>query len=93
MKSIQVSEDIVALADVKANLSQILKDLDHKKRPLIITQNGRPAGVLLSTHDFDRMQEKINFMAAVEEGLSDAKAGFVLDDDELDKLLEDADQI
>jgi predicted transcriptional regulator len=40
-----------------------------------MTQNGRPAGVLLSRRVFDALTEQERFIAAVSEGLADAEAG------------------
>lgn len=49
-------------------------------RPLLITQNGKPAGVLVSPAEFDRIQEQetARFMASVNRGLQDADGGKVL---------------
>ena len=40
-----------------------------------MTQNGRPAGVLLSPRAFDALTERSRFVSAVAEGLADAEAG------------------
>ena len=42
MKSIRVSDGVVPLGEFKTHASRYLKDLDG---PVVITQNGRPAGV------------------------------------------------
>jgi len=48
-------------------------------QPLIITQNGKAAGVLLSPAAFDELTERARLAAAVEEGLADSLAGRVTD--------------
>ncbi len=54
----------------------------------MITQNGRPACVIISPAEFDRLRERQAFLEAVADGLSDIKAGRVLDHDTFAKLLE-----
>ena len=46
---------------------------------MVVTQNGRPAAVLLSPKAFDELTERARFVAAVEEGLADAHAGRVVE--------------
>jgi PHD/YefM family antitoxin component YafN of YafNO toxin-antitoxin module len=53
----------------------------------VITQHGKPAGVLVSPEDFDRMSEHSRFLQAVERGLDDVKAGRVVDDASLDSAI------
>lgn len=84
MKEIRVSEGVVPLGEFKAHASRYLKQLDS---PIVITQNGRPAGVLLSPAEFDRVREQQRFLDSVASGLADAQAGRVMDTEELTKRL------
>ncbi len=77
MRSLRVSEDIVPVSDFKAQASEWLRRIGESGQPLVITQNGKPAGVLLSPRSFDSLMERARFLAAVEEGLADAEAGRV----------------
>jgi PHD/YefM family antitoxin component YafN of YafNO toxin-antitoxin module len=45
--------------------------------PLVITQNDKAAGVLLSPAEFDELSERARFVVAVNEGLADAEAARV----------------
>ena len=45
--------------------------------PVVVTQHGKPAGVLLSPKAFDELTERARFVTAVSEGLADAEAGRV----------------
>ena len=84
MKSTRFSEDVVPIGEFKAKAAAVLRRLREHRRPVVLTQNGRPAGVLISPEEFDRLAERERFVAAVEEGLADARAGRVVDDDLLD---------
>jgi prevent-host-death family protein len=84
MKSTRFSEDVLPIGEFKAKAAAVLRKLREHRRPVVLTQNGRPAAVLISPEEFDRLAERERFIAAVEEGLADARAGRVVDDDLLD---------
>ena len=87
MKPINISRDIVSLSDFKTRASRMLHDIQHSHRPLVITQNGKAASVLMSPSDFDRLAEQSRFVEAVQKGLVDVEQGCVLPDEDLDNLL------
>lgn len=84
----QIAEDIVPIGDFKAHLSEQISGLKERGRPIVVTQNGRPAAVVMSPEEFDALTYQIRFMAAVQEGLADAEAGRLIDNDELSRQLE-----
>jgi len=45
------------------------------KSPLIITQNGKPAGVLLSPGEYDELVYKKAFLDSVGRGIADTESG------------------
>jgi prevent-host-death family protein len=83
MKPLQIADDIVPLARFKVQASQLLRRLHQAQRPLVITQNGLPAGVLITPQEYDRLSEHDRFLEAVERGLADSEAGRLIDDEEL----------
>ncbi len=83
MKPIQIADDIVPLADFKAHASRLFRQLRENQRPVVITQNGKPAAVLITPEEFDRIGERTRFVEAVREGLADADAGRLIDDEQL----------
>ena len=80
MKNIRVSDGVVPLGDFKTHAAHYLKNLDG---PMVITQNGRPAGVLLTPGEYDRIVEQQNFLASIVSGIADAQAGRVMGEAEL----------
>jgi prevent-host-death family protein len=84
----RVTEDIVPIGEFKAHISEKIRELRARRRPLVVTQNGRPAAVLLAPEEFDRLMSQAQFIAAVQEGLEDSEAGRVIDDDELGRRLD-----
>jgi prevent-host-death family protein len=79
MRDINVSEGIVPLGEFKTKASKIITDLAGSDEPLVITQNGRPAAVLMSPSAFQGLRERLEFVEAVAEGLADSEAGRVAD--------------
>lgn len=80
MKALKISKDIITLAEFKNSAATILKQICNSSQPVLITQNGKPAGVILSPAEFDRIQEQesVRFMAAVNRGIKDADDGKIL---------------
>ncbi len=78
MSTLRVSENIVPLSEFKAHAAVWLKKLAGTGGPVVITQNGRAAAVLMSPAEFDHLTERARFAAAIREGLADADAGRVV---------------
>jgi prevent-host-death family protein len=85
---LQVADDIVPIADLKAHLSERIRDLRSRRRPLVVTQNGKAAAVLLAPEEFDRLTSQAEFVAAVREGLDQADSARVIDHDEVGRILD-----
>ena len=83
MKSVQVSRDILPVGELKTHTSRVLRQLRTSRRPIVITLNGKPAAVLITPEEFDRLYERERFVEAVGKGLADAEAGRVVDDEVL----------
>ena len=75
MKTISISNDIVPIAEFKTSISKWFKSLQNTGHPLIITQNGKPAGVLLSPSDYDELVYRKSFLDSISRGISDADSG------------------
>jgi prevent-host-death family protein len=72
MRALSVANDIVPIAEFKTNIASWFKNLQQSGHPLIITQNSKPAGVLLSPHDYDALMYRKIFLDSVERGMIDA---------------------
>jgi antitoxin YefM len=87
MKAISVSNDIIPIAEFKTNISKWFKILQTSGHPLIITQNSKPAGVLLSASDYDELVYRKSFLDSVEKGIADVESGRTQTANELRKAL------
>lgn len=79
----QVAEDIIPIAELKAKLSEVVRGLDTRPRPLVVTLNGKPAAVVMSPREYDRLAYEARFLKSVARGLADSAAGRVISSEEL----------
>lgn len=87
MKPLRVSQNIVPVGEFKGRATRWMRHVATTGQPLVITQNGRPAGVLLSPAEFDRLQDRQRFLESVAAGLADAEGGRLIDTNELKRRL------
>ncbi len=88
MKQLNISKDIVPISEFKSSLSKWLKNIQNTWHPLVITQNGRPASVLLSPSEYDELVYKRDFLDSVKRGISDAESGNIYSTKELKEELD-----
>jgi prevent-host-death family protein len=82
--------DTIPVTDLKQDASAMLKRVRKSKRPLILTQRGKAAAVLLSVDTYEkgeREREILKLLARGEREIAAGK-GYVLDD-----VLADADAL
>lgn len=77
MKNILVANDIIPVGQFKSGLAKYLKEIQNKRNSLIITQNGKPAGVLMSPSEFDDLRQTKFLIDSISRGLSDSEKGEV----------------
>jgi prevent-host-death family protein len=83
MKVMSVTNDIVPIGKFKTGISKWFKTVHDTGRPLIITQNGKPAGVLLSPSEYDELVYKRAFLESISRGIADAESGRIYGSKEL----------
>jgi antitoxin YefM len=90
MKNISITNDIIPVGEFKASLAKYLKEIQEKKNSLIITQNGKPAGVLVSPSEFDELRQTKLFIDSISRGLADSERGETYTTSQLKKELSSA---
>ena len=82
--------EIVPITDLRHDSSEILKRLRNSREPVIITQRGRAAAVLLSVEQYERSENDRELLLALARGEQEIARGRGHD---LDDVLEEADAI
>ncbi len=83
MNRLNVSDGIIPIGEFKTGLSKWIKNVQNTGNPLVITQNGRPAGVLISPSEYDDLIYRKSFHNSINRGLSDVEAGNTYSTEEL----------
>jgi prevent-host-death family protein len=89
MRALKVAEDIVPVGEFKGQAARWLRHAAESGQPVVITQNGKPAGVLVSPSEYDRLTERQRFLESVALGLADAETGRTMNTKELLRRLEE----
>lgn len=93
METIDVT-NIRPLTDFRNKMKEYIKELNENKKPIVLTQHGKSAAVLLHAEKFQEMLDQIEFMHKVAQGLEDYKSNHVhsLQEtfDAVDKIIADA---
>ncbi len=82
MKAVSIGDGIVPLHEFKSHASRWLKRLKEHGEPFVITQHGRPAGVVVSPEDYDRIRRQVDFEKEIALAEADYEAGRVYTTDE-----------
>ena len=82
--------DIIPVSDLRQNAAKILKHLKDSKEPLIITQRGRAAAVMLSVETFERSEHDKELLRLLAKGEREIGIGEGYD---LEAVLAEADSI
>lgn len=65
MARLRPSQDVHPLAEFRANLATVLKQVQRTKRPVILTQHGRSAAVLLDARDYEALIDRLEVLQDV----------------------------
>ncbi len=83
MKQTRLSTDLVPVNEFRANLASWLDQPSKTGRPVVLTQRGKAAAVLVSPVMLDELEERRAVVNEVLEGLSQVAAGEVVEDEEV----------
>ena len=90
LKAIQLSTDLVTVADFKDHAGAYLDRVQSSGHPIVITKNGKAAGVIVSPAEYDRLLYKQALMESVARGVADGDTGRVKSTQEARREIETA---
>ena len=74
---LNLHDDIQPVSDFRANTAATLRRLRESGRPLVLTQNGRSAAVLLDVGTYQALLDENDLLRDLQAGLLDAREGRV----------------
>jgi len=73
--SLNPSEDIRSVTDLKRNTKEILSQVHRTKRPVVLTVNGKADAVLMDTKTYEKHLKAANMARLLASGEDDVAAG------------------
>jgi len=84
---INLVEDIRPISYVKSHTAEILKQVNEKNNPVVITQNGEAKAVLMDVKQYQNILDGINLLKILSIGENDIKNKRIYTHVELDKKI------
>ena len=82
---------VTPLTDFRNNIKRYMEELSTHKKPIVLTQHGKSAAVVIDAEKYQEMQDQIEFMRKVAIGLEDYREQRLVPAskvfDEIDKIL------
>jgi prevent-host-death family protein len=78
MQRPKLDRDIKPVSEFRANAAELIEHVRTSRRPLVLTQRGHSAAVLLDVEDFEAMVEEIDLLRDVRTALHQIETGQVL---------------
>ena len=69
------SDQIKPISYLKAHASEVFRDLNEVREPMVITQNGEAKAVLQDVHSYEQTQETLALLKILALGDTQIKAG------------------
>ena len=70
-----ISTDIKTVTYLKSRAADLLKQINETRRPVVITQNGEPRGVLQDLKSYENMRNVIGILKLLSQSEEDIKHG------------------
>jgi len=65
MQKISLEQDIKPLSEFRANAAGFIEQINKTGRPIVLTQNGRGAAVVLGVAEYDALMEKMELLEEI----------------------------
>jgi antitoxin YefM len=89
MAPLRPSTDVRPVTEFRANTSSVIDQMHSTKRPVVLTQHGRSAAVLLDVEVYEGMLDEIAFLRDLRVSEDQIAAGQVIAHAEVARLMHD----
>jgi prevent-host-death family protein len=66
MRRLQLDRDIKPLSEFRANVGSCIQQVHTTRRPLVITQHGKSAAVLLDVMEYEALMERLELLDEIQ---------------------------
>ena len=78
MKRVKLDNDIRPVSEFRANAAKMIEQVRTSKRPVVLTQRGRSAAVLLDVNEYEGLLDEIELLRDVRTAVKQLEEGKVL---------------
>jgi len=79
MQRILLNEDVHPLSEFRMNVAAFLDKVRQTKRPLLITQHGKSAAVMLDVAEYEKLLQKLELLTDIQTAESQIERGEGID--------------
>ncbi len=84
--AIDLEADIKPVTDFRADAAAMLQQVRESGRPVVLTQRGRSAAVVLDISSYQALVDELDELRDITRGLADADAGRVVDHEDARRM-------
>jgi len=78
MRRTRLNSDVTPVSDFRANAAELIARVRNSRRPLLLTQRGRSAAVVLAVDEYDQLIEEIDTLRDIRTAEEQLERGQVL---------------
>ena len=87
MTAVRFSEDIRPVSEFRANTAAFIQQLQTTHRPILLTQHGKGAAVLLDVGEYERLVERAEVLEDIRVAEEQIARGEGIEHDEVERRL------
>lgn len=87
MQRLRIDQDIRSMSEFRTGIASFIKQVHDTKRPLVITQHGKGAAVLLDVGEYEDMQEKLELLKDIQISVNQIEDGEGLSHDDAREII------
>ncbi|HVR41787.1 MAG TPA: type II toxin-antitoxin system Phd/YefM family antitoxin [Thermoanaerobaculia bacterium] len=74
-RRVKLNSDIKPVSEFRANAAELIEQIRSSGRPLVLTQRGHSAAVVLDVAEYERMVDEIELLSDVRTAVQQLEAG------------------
>ena len=82
LPAINLEADIQPVSDFRAHAAAVINQVKETGRPVVLTQRGRSAAVLLDVASYQALVDELDLLRDIHQGIADGEAGNLIPQDE-----------
>ena len=75
MRRVLLDQDVKPISEFRANAASLVQQVQRTRRPLVITQQGRSAAVLLAVSEYEKLIAKLELLQDIHTAEDQIDAG------------------